>query len=85
MTLHGWRQLIEWSLKHACMEPQEYELVYARWEARWEDFLQDLITHYRGNEKLDEIRDEHRATMARKRKDAEDVAYFQTHGELPPS
>jgi len=46
MTLHGWRQLVEWSLQHACMSPKEYADVYEHWKAAWEVFLTWVLETY---------------------------------------
>ncbi|KAF6819347.1 adenosine/AMP deaminase [Colletotrichum sojae] len=50
MTLHGWRQLIEWSLEHSCMSPSELKDVRAKWETLWEEFLDWVITEYKSYE-----------------------------------
>lgn len=46
MTLFGWKQLIEWSLDHACMSPDERREVRRAWEARWEKFLDEAIEEF---------------------------------------
>lgn len=46
MTLFGWKQLIEWSLEHACMSPAEQQEVRRAWEARWERFLDEAIEEF---------------------------------------
>ncbi|KAI3401525.1 hypothetical protein diail_10959 [Diaporthe ilicicola] len=46
MTLFGWKQLIEWSLEHACMSPAEYRDVREAWEIRWERFLDEAIEEF---------------------------------------
>ncbi|KAL2136431.1 hypothetical protein VTI74DRAFT_3664 [Chaetomium olivicolor] len=38
MTLHGLRQLVEWSIEHSCMEPALMREVRESWEAMWDDF-----------------------------------------------
>lgn len=43
MTLFGWKQLIEWSLRHACLSEDEYERIHADWARRWEEFLDETI------------------------------------------
>lgn len=61
MTLFGWKQLIEWSLDHACMSPDEHRDVRRAWEAKWEKFLDDAIEEFgefdgdAGGEKADSI------------------------------
>ena len=49
MTLYGWRQMIEWSMEHACMSPSEYASVYEHWKAAWEQFLDWVIDEYEKN------------------------------------
>lgn len=46
MTLFGWKQLIEWSLDHACMSPDEHRDVRRAWEARWDKFLDEAIEEF---------------------------------------
>lgn len=43
MTLHGWRQLIEWSIEHSCMDEDEKRMVHSEWLARWMQFCDDII------------------------------------------
>ncbi|KAK1754197.1 hypothetical protein QBC47DRAFT_302869 [Echria macrotheca] len=52
MTLHGWRQLVEWSLEHSCMNKDELTASYGRWEDEWNRFLQWIIETYGEVEKL---------------------------------
>ncbi|KAI3532580.1 adenosine/AMP deaminase [Colletotrichum abscissum] len=47
MTLHGWRQLIEWSLEHSCMSKDELASVRKEWEKRWELFLEWILEEFR--------------------------------------
>ncbi|WDK08989.1 adenosine/AMP deaminase [Colletotrichum graminicola] len=54
MTLHGWRQLIEWSLEHSCMSKEELAIVRAAWEKRWEEFLDWVIATYGNSEALED-------------------------------
>jgi len=46
MSLHGWRQLIEWSLQHSCMSIDERQNVRAEWEKRWDAFLDWMLEEY---------------------------------------
>lgn len=46
MSLHGWRQLIEWSLDHSCMEPELQTRVRHDWERRWDTFCEWVIETY---------------------------------------
>jgi len=43
MTLHGLRQLAEWSIEHSCMEPQLRAEVCASWEGMWDAFCQRIV------------------------------------------
>ncbi|KAL1838958.1 hypothetical protein VTJ49DRAFT_2030 [Mycothermus thermophilus] len=43
MTLHGLRQLAEWSIEHACMEPELRREVRASWEAIWDEFCERIV------------------------------------------
>ncbi|CRJ90695.1 hypothetical protein BN1723_008464 [Verticillium longisporum] len=45
-TLFGWKQLIQWSIKHACMEDKQRNKVTAVWEGLWETFLDKVIEQY---------------------------------------
>ncbi|KAH0433988.1 hypothetical protein CcaCcLH18_05547 [Colletotrichum camelliae] len=49
MTLHGWRQLIEWSLEHSCMDQRERAAVTQEWKKLWDAFLDWIITEYGGD------------------------------------
>lgn len=44
--MHGWRQLIEWSLQHACMEEGLREIAEKMWLERWDQFLDLVIEEY---------------------------------------
>lgn len=46
MTLHGWRQLIEWSLEHSRMDVEELTKARKKWEGLWNDFLDWMIATY---------------------------------------
>lgn len=46
MTLFGWKQLIEWSLKHACMSADEYAAVHCEWARRWNTFVDEIVEEY---------------------------------------
>ncbi|KAK0628280.1 hypothetical protein B0T17DRAFT_504973 [Bombardia bombarda] len=46
MTVHGWRQLIEWSLEHACMDEAERVKIFTSWERRWKGWLKWVIEDY---------------------------------------
>ena len=46
-TLHGWRQLIEWSLEHACLNKDECTRVYGEWRKLWDEFLDWILEDYK--------------------------------------
>jgi hypothetical protein len=39
MNLHGWRQLIEWSIKHASLDSGEREELRNIWKPLWDTFI----------------------------------------------
>jgi adenosine deaminase CECR1 len=43
MTLHGLRQLIEWSIQHSCMESELMEKVRASWVLKWDEFCKRIV------------------------------------------
>lgn len=46
MTLYGWKQLIEWSLQHACLSQGEYEAIHGAWAKKWDRFLDEVIEEF---------------------------------------
>jgi adenosine deaminase CECR1 len=46
MSIYGWKQLIEWSLEHACMSPAEFKDVRRHWEQAWERFLREMVAEH---------------------------------------
>ena len=46
MTLHGFRQLIEWSLEHSCLDDAPRARIRAEWEVMWANFCQGVVTEY---------------------------------------
>lgn len=46
MSLHGWKQLAEWSIEHACLTDKEREegLIILRRE--WELFCKKIVETY---------------------------------------
>lgn len=46
MTLFGWKQLIEWSLEHACLSRDEYGAVHGVWARRWDEFLDWAVEEF---------------------------------------
>lgn len=53
MTLHGWRQLIEWSLEHSRMSEAEHADARKKWEELWNEFLDWMIGTYGENSGFD--------------------------------
>lgn len=53
MGLFGWKQLVLWSLKHACLNQSEYAGMYARWETEWKEFVRWVIQTYGENTKAE--------------------------------
>ena len=46
MTIHGWKQLAEWSLEHSCLDhkqKQEAKKIHSR---DWEQFCQWVVDEY---------------------------------------
>ncbi|KAK3394978.1 hypothetical protein B0H63DRAFT_492050 [Podospora didyma] len=54
ITLHGWRQLIEWSLEHLCTSKDKSVGIYSQWENHWNEFLQWIIETYGGVKRMAE-------------------------------
>ncbi|KAJ4169282.1 hypothetical protein NW754_001394 [Fusarium falciforme] len=46
MSLSGCRQLILWSIEHACLEAEEYGYIRDEWERQWAAFLDWIIKAY---------------------------------------
>ncbi|KAM3554552.1 hypothetical protein ARSEF4850_006409 [Beauveria asiatica] len=46
MGLYGWKQLVLWSIEHACLSDDERGAVLQQWERMWEDFLQWVVKAY---------------------------------------
>lgn len=59
MDLHGWRQLVEWSIEHASMESEgERRALKAMWQQKWDVFIATLNQALGGLERLDRREDE---------------------------
>jgi hypothetical protein len=43
VNLHGWRQLIEWSIEHASLTNAERKNVYDTWHGLWTLFISSLV------------------------------------------
>ena len=46
MSLHGWKQLAEWSIEHARLTPSEKKEGLRILRAEWEIFSQRIIDEY---------------------------------------
>lgn len=46
MTLHGLRQLAEWSIEHSCLEDDRKAEVRRDWEAMWDSFCRWVVKEY---------------------------------------
>jgi adenosine deaminase CECR1 len=46
MSIHGWRQLVEWSIKHSCLSKDEKEHAMQILKREWEEFCQWVIDKY---------------------------------------
>jgi adenosine deaminase CECR1 len=42
MSLFGFRQLIEWSIKHSCMDPKTKRSVHEEWKEMWAEFVNSI-------------------------------------------
>lgn len=43
MGLYGWKQLVMWSLEHACLDDAEREEIMESWKILWREFLIKVI------------------------------------------
>lgn len=46
MNIHGWKQLAEWSLEHACLTPQELDQAKVIFHKHWEDFCSQVVNNF---------------------------------------
>lgn len=46
MNIHGWKQLAEWSLEHACLTPKEQEEAKAIFKKDWEEFCGSIVDNF---------------------------------------
>ncbi|KAK7606697.1 hypothetical protein JOL62DRAFT_586335 [Phyllosticta paracitricarpa] len=46
MSVHGWRQLAEWSLQHSCLAPEQVEQGLKYWKDSWEEFCSWVVKTY---------------------------------------
>ncbi|KAF4972099.1 hypothetical protein FSARC_1239 [Fusarium sarcochroum] len=52
MGLFGWKQLVLWSLEHACLSESEYSRVFSHWEQEWKEFVNWVIETYNNEPKV---------------------------------
>ncbi|TQV96658.1 hypothetical protein V2A60_002956 [Cordyceps javanica] len=46
MGIYGWKQLVLWSIEHACLDDDERAAVLEQWERMWEEFLRWVVETY---------------------------------------
>jgi adenosine deaminase CECR1 len=46
MTLHGWRQLAEWSIDHSCMDDAHRARVKGQWRKLWDEFCRGVVLEH---------------------------------------
>jgi adenosine deaminase CECR1 len=46
MGLFGWKQLVLWSIRHACLSNEELERVLEGWEVLWDEFLHKVCDEF---------------------------------------
>ena len=46
MTVHGWKQLAEWSLQHSCLTPEELKKAMEIFGREWEAFCKWIVETY---------------------------------------
>lgn len=46
MTIHGWKQLAQWSLEHSCLTKDEISLAKAIHAKAFETFCQWIVDNY---------------------------------------
>lgn len=71
MTLHGLRQIIEWSIDHAMMDDQERNETKQTWEKLWKEFCVKLFEDNKkllAEEEVREKKEKEEAKMAKKKK-----------------
>jgi adenosine deaminase CECR1 len=53
MDLFGWKQLILWSIYHACLDKDDLSDIMDKWEEHWDTFL-DWIDETYGNDNIED-------------------------------
>lgn len=46
MTIHGWKQLTQWSIEHSCLTAEEKKHGLDILKAKWEVFCQWIVDTY---------------------------------------
>lgn len=46
MTVHGWKQLAEWSIEHSCLEDDEIARALDIFHREWEDFCAWIVREF---------------------------------------
>ncbi|KAJ3472313.1 hypothetical protein NLG97_g11097 [Lecanicillium saksenae] len=46
MSLYGWKQLVLWSIEHACLDDDERSAILQQWERMWDEFLRWVVEKY---------------------------------------
>lgn len=46
LGIYGVKQLILWSIQHACLDDDEKQQVLKKWEQQWADFLNQVVNDY---------------------------------------
>jgi adenosine deaminase CECR1 len=48
MSIHGWKQLAEWSIEHSCLSDEEKKEAKKIYKEDWEVFCQWVVDAYGG-------------------------------------
>ena len=48
MTIHGWKQLAEWSIEHSCLSNEEKQRAMTIFERDFERFCEWVVETYGG-------------------------------------
>jgi adenosine deaminase CECR1 len=46
MTIHGWKQLAEWSLEHACLDDEQLRQAQLTFLRDWDTFCKWIVDTY---------------------------------------
>jgi adenosine deaminase CECR1 len=49
MTIHGWKQLALWSIKHSCLSPDEQKQATDIFMKDWEAFCEEVVKLYQAD------------------------------------